>query len=271
MQVAVGVVDGLLEQRLGEALDDAAVDLALDDERVDLVAAVVDRDVLQHVDAAGLLVDLDDADVGAERPREVGRVVGDLGLEVRLHAVGQVVGGERLERDRGQRHRLVGRAPHRELRRRRTRGRPRPPRAGGRRCVRALSITWSQAMVDGDAADGERARAVGVHAERADRGVGVEHLDVVGVDAEAVGHDHRPATSRGPGRAASRPVTTWTLLGGQDPHRRRLPAAGRVVERGQHPARAPGRTSRSRRRCRCRGAWCRPRPPRAPARRGRPS
>ncbi len=100
LQVAVGVVDGFFEQRLGDALDDAAVHLAVDDQRVDLDAAVVDRDVLQHVDRAGLDVDLDDAHVGAERPREVRRVVGDLGLEVRLEPVGQVVGGERLERDR---------------------------------------------------------------------------------------------------------------------------------------------------------------------------
>ena len=62
LQVAVVVVDGLLEQRLGDALDDAAVDLALDDQRVDLVAAVVDGDVV----AAGRrrpvsVVDLDDA------------------------------------------------------------------------------------------------------------------------------------------------------------------------------------------------------------------
>ena len=50
---------------------DAAVHLALDDHRVDLDAAVVDGHVLQHVDLTGLGVDLDGADVGAERPREV--------------------------------------------------------------------------------------------------------------------------------------------------------------------------------------------------------
>ena len=62
---------GLLPERLRDALHDAAVDLALDDERVDLVAAVVDRDVAQQLDAPGLLVDLDDRDVHAEREREV--------------------------------------------------------------------------------------------------------------------------------------------------------------------------------------------------------
>ena len=52
LEVAVAVVDRFLEQRLGEALDDAAVHLPVDDQRVDLHAAVVDGDVLQHLDAA---------------------------------------------------------------------------------------------------------------------------------------------------------------------------------------------------------------------------
>ena len=106
--------------------------------------------------------------------------------------------------------------------------------------------------VDGDAADGQRARAVGVEPERADRGVGVQHLDVVGVDAEPVGHDHRPgglvalAVRRGAG-------DDLHLVGRQRPAPWPLPAAGRVVERGRAPATAPGRTSRSRTRRRCRG------------------
>ena len=75
LEVAVRVVHGLLEQRLGEALHDSAVDLPVDDQRVDLDAAVVDGDVLEDIDAARLRVDLHDAHVGAERPGEVGRVV----------------------------------------------------------------------------------------------------------------------------------------------------------------------------------------------------
>ena len=93
---AVVVVDDLFEQRLRDALRDAAVDLALDDHRVDDVAAVVDRDVLLQIDAAGLGVDLDHRDVRAERPDEVGRIeVGDR-FEPLLHALGQAraVGGE---------------------------------------------------------------------------------------------------------------------------------------------------------------------------------
>ena len=79
-----------LPERLADALGDAAVELAVDDHRVDLLADVVDRDVADEVDLAGLLVDLDDGDVRPERPRAVrGVVVGGL-VEVRLHALGRV-------------------------------------------------------------------------------------------------------------------------------------------------------------------------------------
>ena len=56
----------------------------------------------------------------------------------------------------------------------------------------AFSMTLSTAWYHGDPADGERAGPVGVQAERCDGGVGVEDLDVCRVDAEAIGHDHRP-------------------------------------------------------------------------------
>ena len=41
-ELAVVAVDGPLPERLADALDDAAVELAVDDERVDLLADVVD-------------------------------------------------------------------------------------------------------------------------------------------------------------------------------------------------------------------------------------
>jgi hypothetical protein len=119
-----------------------------------------------------------------------GRVVGDLGLEVGFEAVGQVVGGERLERDGGERHRAIGRALH------------------GERAAGELEVVGDFELVggdllglvdhlvaghgDGDPADGQRPRPVGVEAERRDGGVGVEHVDVVGADAELLGGDHRP-------------------------------------------------------------------------------
>ena len=89
---------------------------------------------------------------------------------------------------------------------------------------------------DGDAADGQRPRAVGVEAERRDRRVAVQHVDVVGADAELVGDDHRPrrlvplAVRRGAG-------DDLHLGRRQDAHRGRLPAAGRVVQRGEHTRR----------------------------------
>ena len=202
LQVAVGVVDRLLEQRLGEALDDAAVHLAVDDQRVDLVAAVVDGDVLQHVDVAGLGVDLDDADVRAEGPREVGRVVGDVGLEVRLQPVGQVVRGEGLEGDRRQRQRLVRRA------------------LDGERATDELEVVLGGLELvggdlaglvdhlvaghgDGHAADGQRARAVGVEARAGRSPCRSAARRRRRGHAELVGDDHRTTTSRGPGRAVS--------------------------------------------------------------------
>ncbi len=93
-QVAALVVYGLLEQRLGDALDDAPVHLALDDEWVDHLAHVVDARVLADLDPTGLGVDLGHAQVGAVRERERRRVEGRLRVQLRLDPVGQVVRGE---------------------------------------------------------------------------------------------------------------------------------------------------------------------------------
>ena len=89
--------------------------------------------------------------------------------------------------------------------------------------------------VDRRAADRQRPGPVGVQAGGADRGVGVQDLHVVGVDAELVGHDHRPArlVALAVGRGAGHHLN---LAGGRDPNRGRLPAARAVVERRQHPA-----------------------------------
>ena len=68
-RVAVAVVADLLEQRLGGALGDAAVDLALEQHRVEHPAGVVAGDVADQLHLAGLGVDLDHGDVRAERER----------------------------------------------------------------------------------------------------------------------------------------------------------------------------------------------------------
>ncbi len=90
-QHAVLVVDGLLVHRLGDALRDTAVHLALDDGRVDRLAAVVDRNVLQDVRHPRFGIDLDRTEVSSRREREVGRVE-DVGfLEPGLGSLRQVV------------------------------------------------------------------------------------------------------------------------------------------------------------------------------------
>ncbi len=68
-RVAVLVVDDLLEERLGGALRDAAVPLALGQQRVHDRAGVVDGHDPAEEHLAGLGIDLDDRHVGAERER----------------------------------------------------------------------------------------------------------------------------------------------------------------------------------------------------------
>ena len=69
LRIARLVEEHRLVERLRDAGRDAAVDLALGDERVDDGAGVVDRDVPQGDGRAGLRVDLHDRDVRAERER----------------------------------------------------------------------------------------------------------------------------------------------------------------------------------------------------------
>ena len=83
-ELAVAVVDRAFQQRLADALRDAAVHLALDDHRIDHDAEVVDRGPAGDLDMAGVGVDLDLADVAAGREREVGRVVERALLQARL-------------------------------------------------------------------------------------------------------------------------------------------------------------------------------------------
>ena len=62
-RLAVLVVDDVLEQRLADALHDAAMALALDQQRIDDRAEVVDHGVLHHLDTAGVGIDLDLGDM----------------------------------------------------------------------------------------------------------------------------------------------------------------------------------------------------------------
>ncbi len=102
------VVDCLLVQGLGDTLRQTAVHLALHDQGVHHVPDIVDAHVLPDAHMAGLGVDLDGAQVGAVREREVVGVVGGLGIEVRFDSVGQVVRSEHRECDVGERNCLLG-------------------------------------------------------------------------------------------------------------------------------------------------------------------
>jgi hypothetical protein len=81
-RVAVGVEADLLEQRLANAGSDAAVLLALDEQRREHRAAVVDGDVADEAHLAGLGVDLDHGDVRAERERGTLLVEVELAVEL---------------------------------------------------------------------------------------------------------------------------------------------------------------------------------------------
>ena len=74
-QLALLVIDGALHNCLAEPLHDAAMRLALDQQRIDDRAEVVDHEVAHQLDRARLGIDLDLADmtaVGERRRRRVG-------------------------------------------------------------------------------------------------------------------------------------------------------------------------------------------------------
>ena len=230
-----GVVeDRLLPQRLRDALDEPAVHLPGDDQRVDDVADVVAAGVLAHRHLPGLGVHLDRAQVGPVREVEVHRVVGGLGVQRGLHVLGV---GVRREGGRGQLldgDALVGAAD------------TEPPTdvlevvGGGLEQVGRERPGLLDDLVDGLdqrlAADDEGARAVGVQALGRDLGVAVQDLDVLEGDAQPVGDDLAE------GRLVALPVRGGAgddldRAGGEHPDAGVLPAAGAVVELAQHPRR----------------------------------
>ena len=60
-QLAIVRVDGTFVQRLGNALRNSAVELAIDDHWIDHVADVIDGDVSDDLDLARIAIDLDHA------------------------------------------------------------------------------------------------------------------------------------------------------------------------------------------------------------------
>ncbi len=95
-QLSFGVIGHLLEQRAAHALRHAAVNLTLDDRRIDDLAAVVRDDVPEQPNVAGARIDLHLRNVDGARVGDGRHVVVRAGLEVgRRHA------RPRERRDRG--------------------------------------------------------------------------------------------------------------------------------------------------------------------------
>ncbi len=96
----------------------------------------------------------------------------------------------------------------------------------------AFSMTRSAAFLMAWPADGERSRAVGVHAVGSPAGVAVDHVDVLDRDAEDAAGDLAPgrlmalAVRRGAGDQLD-------LARREQPDRAVLPAAGRVLQSAQ--------------------------------------
>ncbi len=83
------VVDRVLEQRLADALRDAAMDLTRRHHRIEERAEIVDRHEALDLDLAGLAVDLDLADVAAVREGLRRGLEVSLLVEAGLHALRQ--------------------------------------------------------------------------------------------------------------------------------------------------------------------------------------
>src|SRR5215831_7773630 len=75
----------MLKESLANALDDPAMDLALEQERVDGAAEIVDDGVALDYDGAGIGIDLDLDDVAAVGERLSWRYAVMLRVEPRLH------------------------------------------------------------------------------------------------------------------------------------------------------------------------------------------
>ena len=216
---------------MGDALGESAVHLAFHDQRIDLHTDVVDAHVLADRGLAGLGVDLDRTQVGSVRIGEVIRIDGGLRLQGRLDTIGQVVRAERFEGDSRERLGLLRitldaegaidefQVVHRAF-----------------QLVRGDDLGLLDeslgGLLDGLTTDGQRSRAIGVHAVGRATGVTVHDLDVLDVHAEDAGRDLAPrrlvslSVRRGAGDQLD-------LAGGQGADRAVLPTASDVLQRTQ--------------------------------------
>ena len=103
--VAGLVVNDLLQQRIADALRHPAVDLAVDDHRIDQPAGVLRDQEFLDFNPPGFDVDFDDrrmARIGERARRVVGRGLHDARLDLAVEPVDLMVGGARQGADRQQ-------------------------------------------------------------------------------------------------------------------------------------------------------------------------
>src|ERR1700680_3333285 len=165
------------------------MDLAVHDHRVDDVSAVVDRHILLNVHRSGFGVDLDNADVRAERPREVGWVEVGYGLKAVLHALREARSISR-ERDLPHSLALVRAALDVELTRVEDNVFVRSPEHMRGYFLGLLDHLLARS-VDRNSTDWQAAAAVSPVAERSVGGVAMTDLDVRVREAERIGRNLR--------------------------------------------------------------------------------
>ena len=218
---------------------DAAVDLPVDDQRVDhRRRSRRRRRSATRRRVARLRVDLDDSGVRAARPGEVRRVVD--APSPRAPAPCRPGGcAPSTPRTRAALMPIAGRAPlHRELPVRELEVVLGRLRAGAPRSRVAFSMTFSRRVPERDAADRERAAAVGVHARAV----------TMAVSPCSTSTSSSPTPSWSATICAQRRLVALAVRrraghdlhrpGRQEADRRRVPAARAVADRAEDAARA---------------------------------
>ena len=190
-QLALRVVHDLLHQRGADRLRGAALQLALDDGRIDGAAGIVQHDVAQQPDTARLDVDLHRARLPPERPRHRVGIEPRAGVEAGLAAgCAERLGADGGLREPAERHRAIGNSGHERATRLEAHVRRRALEDLGGDDGRALAHLGGRAG-DGGAGVDHHAAAAGAHAVGHERRVAAEHDDVVEARTELPRRDLR--------------------------------------------------------------------------------
>src|SRR6185312_16908394 len=91
-ELALFVIHHFFIKSLAQRLHNAAVHLSMHQQRIDLLATIVYRDVTLEVDLAGFRIDLYYGDVGSEREGEILWFKEGCGRKARLHVWRDVLG-----------------------------------------------------------------------------------------------------------------------------------------------------------------------------------